>query len=76
MKAHRIGQMGGKIGPIVSARVEVKFMSDAAGDEQIVEHLGACFESIIVLGTAIEIDFHPRELGRASDMQRIIAIPE
>ena len=76
MKAQRIGQMFGKIGPIMPARVEVKCMSDAAGSEQIVQRLGACFESIIVLGAAIEIDSHSREFCRAGDTQRIIAIPE
>ena len=76
MKAQRIGQMPGKIRPIVSARVEVKFMSDAAGDEQIMKRLSARFKPVIVFRAAIKIDFHPRELCCARDGERIIAVPE
>src|SRR5207302_9213531 len=76
VKSEGIGQMRGKVGPIVSARVEVKFMTDAAGGEQIMERLSACLNSIIVLGAAVKIDFHPGEACRARDRERIGRVRE
>ena len=69
-------------GLLLLAAVGVAFVSRVAKNFQdyfvnvIVQRLGACFESIIVLGAAIEIDFHSREFRRAGDAKRIIAIPE
>jgi len=51
-------------------------MTDAAGGEQIMERLSACLKSIIVLGAAVKIDFHPGEACRARDRERIVTVPE
>ena len=76
MKAQRIRQMRREIGPVVPARVEVKFMRDVAGAEQGVQSLSAGLEAVIVLRSAIEIDLHAGEFCRARDLQGIISFPE
>src|SRR5260370_35336024 len=76
LKAEGFGHMFGKVGPIVPAGIEMKFMRDAAGDEHIVQGQSARLESVIVLRAAIEVDFHSREIRDARDGERVVAGPE
>ena len=56
IKAQRIGQVFGKIGPVVSARIQVKFMRDVPGHEHIVQDLRSWFESIVIFIPAIKVN--------------------
>src|SRR5579884_840638 len=76
MKAQRVRKMAGEIGPVVAARIEMKFVSDVAGAQQIVQSLSSRLEAVIILRAAIEIDFHARQVCGARDVQGIIAVPE
>jgi len=54
----------------------MKFVRDFAGAENFVESDGAGVEAEIILGTAIEIDFHAGERSRAGQRKRTVALPE
>jgi hypothetical protein len=68
--------VGGEVGPIVTAGIEMEFVGDFAGGEDFVESGGAGFEAEIVFGTAVEIDFHTREQSSAGERERAVALPE
>src|SRR5690348_8785638 len=76
MKAERIGQVLREVSPVMSARIQMKFMRDSARVERLVQGLSACLKSIIILSTAIKIDFHASEMCPASERERIIAVPK
>ena len=65
-KFERSGQMGGKVLPVVSARIEMEFVRDTARHQEIVKLLGARIEAVFVLSATIEINFSPaKRLARA-----------
>ena len=70
------GEMLGEIGGIVAARVEVEFVGDAAGGEDFVEGGGTGVETVVVVVTAVEIDFQADEIGRSGENERAVLIPE
>src|SRR5579864_4245030 len=76
LKAQRIGKMRGKIGPIVAAGIEMKLMGNAPGVENIVKGLSAGIEPVIILGAAVEVDFHSRKIRGSGDSERVIAVPK
>ena len=57
VELERCGDVGGEVGGVVAAGVDVEFMGNVAGGEDFVERGGAGFEAIVVLGAAIEINF-------------------
>lgn len=59
--------MPGEVGPVVAAGIEMKFVRDAAGKEEIVEGFGAAVEAEIVFGAAIEVDEEVARAGMAAD---------
>ena len=68
--------MLGEVGGVVAARVDVKFVRDAAGGEDFVEGGGAGFETEIVLVAAIEIDLQAREICFARQGDGAVLFPE
>ena len=52
--------MLGEIGPVVTPRIEMKFMWDMARVEQIMKGLRAVVKPEIIFGAAVEIDREPR----------------
>ena len=69
--------MLGEVGFVVATRIQMKFVRDAARNEEIVEGLRAIVEAVIVLGAAIEIDVHANQARSiADDGERAIALPE
>ena len=70
------GEMLGEVGPVVAAGIEVKFVRDAAGEEEFVEGFGAAIEAEIVFGAAIEIDEEVTGAGMiANDGEGALARP-
>src|SRR6266849_57840 len=72
----RSGDVGGEIDGIVTAGIDMKFMRDSAGGEDFVEGRGACFEAVIILVAAIEIDFQQKPRHFSSPVNRRILLPE
>lgn len=48
--------MLGEVGPVVAARIEMKFVRDAAGEKEFVEGFRAAVEAEVVGRAAIEVD--------------------
>ena len=69
-------EVGGEVGGIVTAWVDVEFVGDVAGGEGLVERGGAGFEAVVVLRAAIEINFQAGEIGGAGESDGAVAIPE
>lgn len=68
--------MLGEVGGIVAARVDVKFVWDAAGGEDFVEGGGAGFKTEIVLVATIEIDLQAGEISFARKRDGAVLFPE
>ncbi len=56
MKRERGGDVGGEVGGVVAAGIDVEFVGDLARREDLVESGGARVEAIVVLVAAIEIN--------------------
>src|SRR5271167_3551995 len=67
--------MLGKIGPIVSAGINMKFMRNVARRQGVIQRLSAGVKSEVILRAAIEINLQPKEFRRPRDFQRIVPIP-
>src|SRR5579885_1648644 len=65
VEGERSGKVRGEVSPVVAARIEMEFMSDAAGSEDLVESDRARVEAEVILIAAIEVDFEPGEIGGA-----------
>ena len=77
LKFERGGEVLGEIGFVVAARIQMKFVRDAARGQQLVERLRAHVESVVVLGAAVEINVHASGARAiADDSEWAIALPE
>lgn len=68
--------MGGEVGPVVAAGIEMEFVGNFAGSEDFVESDSAGFEPEVVFGAAVEIDFQAGERSGAAESKRAVAFPE
>ena len=59
--------MGGEVGVVVAAGVEMEFVRDVTGGEDFVEGSGAGFKTVVVLITAVEINFQAGKIGGACE---------
>jgi hypothetical protein len=69
-------EVGREVGPVVTAGIEMEFVGDFAGGENLVESEGAGVEAEIVFGAAVEIDFKAGERSGAGESERTVAFPE
>lgn len=76
MELKKRGQMFGHVDPVVSARVEVKFVGDVPRVEDLVERCGAVLKAEVVFRAAIKIDFQCGHIGSARDFERVVLFPE
>jgi len=69
--------MLGKIGPVMPAGIEMKFMRNFLSDQKIVERLRSAVESEQILRSAIEVNRHPRRMRALFHQgEWVIAVPE
>jgi hypothetical protein len=68
--------VGGEVGVVVAAGIEMEFVRDVARGKDFVEGGGAGFEAVVVLVAAIEINFQAGEIGGAGTSERTVLLPE
>src|SRR5271166_234668 len=71
LKLQRLRQMLGKIGPIVSSGINMKFMRDVTRRQSLIQRLGAGVKSEVILRAAVEINLQPGKFRGPRDFQRI-----
>src|ERR1700731_3702134 len=76
VKFQRFGNVRGKVGVIVAAGIEMKFMHNVACSKNVVESGCSSVEAIVVLVAAIEIDFQASKVRSACNCNRALLIPE
>ena len=65
-----------EVAGIVPARIKIKFVRDFAGSEDFVERNGAGIEAVIILITAVEINFQAGKIGSACQHEGAAGVPE
>ena len=66
-----------EVGPIVAARIEVKFVRNFLGYEEVVERLRTRVEAEYILGSTVKVNLHA--LGTRAifnQSEGIVAVPE
>ena len=64
-----------KITGVVATGVDVEFVGDVAGSEDLVERRGAGLEAEIVLIATVKIDFQTGQISSTSERNWTIAVP-
>lgn len=76
MESERSRNVCCEVAGIVPARIKMKFVRDFVGSEDFVERNGAGIEAVIVLVTAIEINFQAREVRATRQLEGAVGVPE
>lgn len=66
----------GEVRGIVPSGIKVKFVGDFAGGENFVEHHSAGIKAVIILITAVEINFQAGKIGSAHQHEGAVGVPE
>src|SRR5262245_40685883 len=70
VEGERSGDVGGEVAGVVAPWIDVEFVGDFARCKNFVERVGTRVETVIVLITAIEINFQPGKIRGTRQRER------
>ena len=65
-----------EVGPVMAARIQMKFVWDVARCQELVQSLGAGVEAVVVFRAAIKINSKAFEIRGAGDFDGVILFPK